>query len=362
MINTHARVWSVVMHGFVLANTPASASLFTVQDSLTARPGLMSNDLPLNWWDGGPAFTLAGSNAVRINFRGVIVYPATARLRYVLPDARSSPGASTSAADLMPGWFSNPCNISSTSLCVADMGSVFPGSQRGAPRVPDRPVALQVDGWTHLSCASSSDKVLSSIGVYDISACDILDEGLDVFFSHGFVFHRRDAIPSWKYWLLVSLSIVLVRFLSYNVQILWDASTHQDSGALKDQRVPLLCSAIIIIVITLDGDFTYITAADQLFFWCTIAYIAVYICIHLWGSYIGPAWGLSTPHEAPQETDPLAPQESRIRAEETGARAYEQPVYNVIVAALQLVAVRFYSSAETPYNIVILGMLACRGW
>lgn len=41
---------------------------------------------------------------------------------------------------------------------------------------------------------------------------------------------------------------------------------------------------------------------------------------------------------------------------------HETPVYNVIVATLLLVACRFYASAETPYNLVLIGILACRGW
>lgn len=137
---------------------------------------------------------------------------------------------------IMAGWYSNPCNISGASLCVADVGRVFPSAQ-SAPRVPDRPGVMQVDGWRDLACAASNDKVLTSTGVYDITACDVLDEGLDVLFSHGFIFHRHNSIPYWKYWLLISLSIVLVRFLSYNVQTLWDATA---AGAQGPTRPPLL--------------------------------------------------------------------------------------------------------------------------
>ena len=345
----------VLLFNYILiTNTRVDATLFTVQESPTFRTGLTSSDLPLNWWDGGPAFTLASASAVRVNFRGVIAYPSTARLRYNPPDVLSS--STSSSVNLMPGWFSNRCNISATSLCVADVGRVFPDSQ-SAPRVPDKPNVLQVDGWSDLACTSSNDKVLTSNEVYDISACDILDEGLDVLFSHGFIFHKHNSIPSWKYWLLVSLSIVLVRFLSYNVQILWDASTHGDSGGLKDQRVPLLCSSILTIVVVLDGDTTYVTTADQLFFWSTLAYICLYIGMHIWLGYVAPMWYQSASNEDFSGMDHLS------HPPATGhKKAYEQPVYNVIVASLQLVAVRFYSSAETPYNTVILGMLACRAW
>lgn len=337
---------------------PSGASLFTVQESPTFRAGLMSNDLPLNWWDGGPAFTLASASAVRVNFRGVIAYPSGARLRYRLPDARSPP-----TNLIMAGWYSNPCNISGASLCVADVGRVFPSAQ-SAPRVPDRPGVMQVDGWRDLACAASNDKVLTSTGVYDITACDVLDEGLDVLFSHGFIFHRHNSIPYWKYWLLISLSIVLVRFLSYNVQTLWDATA---AGGLKDQRVPLFCSTVITITVLLDGDATYVTAADQLFFWSTLAYICLYIGIHVWLGYFIMASAPDAHHHHDDKADepPAAagaggPEPQSVNGHKK--KAYEQPVYNVIVASLQLVAVRFYSSAETPYNIVILGMLACRAW
>jgi hypothetical protein len=76
----------------------------------------------------------------------------------------------------------------------------------------------------------------------------------------------------------------------------------------------------------------------QVFYWSTFAYILVYIAIHA-----GRIWLLPRlfPH---------------------GRMERDCPVYNVIVATLQLIACRFYAAAETPYNLVLITILATRAW
>ena len=86
----------------------------------------------------------------------------------------------------------------------------------------------------------------------------------------------------------------------------------------------------MLAIVLLDGDSLFVTSADQLFYWGTIAYILVYLAMH----------AVNRNHQ----------------------EGHEVPVYNVIVATLQLTACRFYASAETPYNLVLIGILACRGW
>lgn len=66
-----------------------------------------------------------------------------------------------------------------------------------------------------------------------------------------------------------------------------------------------------------------------MFFWATIVYISIYLAMH------AKAWQ---------------------------SASATIPVYNVLVATLQLVASRFYAAAETPYNLVLIGILAARGW
>jgi hypothetical protein len=87
----------------LVASQPSQAALYSLRDT---RPGLSSDAAALDWWEGGPAFALASAGAVRINFRGLYVYPAKSVLR-----------------DL-DGWHSASCNASAWALCAADVGQV----------------------------------------------------------------------------------------------------------------------------------------------------------------------------------------------------------------------------------------------
>ena len=197
------------------------------------------------------------------------------------------------------------------------------------PRVPERQESVSADGWNDLGCTNSDGKYLVSAGVYDISACDVFDERLDLLYTPGKVYHRHNTLQLWKYWALVVLAIVLVRFLSYNVQSLWDPAKESD---VHPQWPALACSLAVVAIVALDGDSLLVTSADQVFFWSTMGYVLVYLAIHV------------------------------CRRVWLWQDDYEAPVYNVIVASLQLVASRFYAAAETPYNLVLIGILACRAW
>jgi hypothetical protein len=281
----------------------ARGGLYSLED---ARPVLSSEGLPLHWWDGGPAFTLASAGAVRLNFRGLYTYPPNALVR----------GEQELVA---AGWHGVACNVSAWALCSAHVGHVLPF---GRPRTPERLALVETDGWADLGCKNSLGKVLVSDGVYDLSACDVLDEGVDLLYTPGKLYHRHGELPLWKYWLCVGLAIVLVRSLSHNVHGLWGEADPKP----RKQWPALAASLALVALAVLDWDGAYVTRADQVFFWGTIAYISAYLGMHA--------------RSTPQLT----------------------PVFNVIVATLQLAAMRFYTAAETPYNLVLIAMLACRGW
>lgn len=342
----------------LLTTRACHGTLHALQDSQAIRPNLATgeqNQAPkrLAWWEGGPAFALASAGAVRINFRGIILYPSNARVRDF-----SSPGSSA--------WHSVVCNVSAQALCSSDIGLVFPSIP---PRMPEKRAAVQVDGWADMTCSNSEGKVLTDKGVYDISACDIFDEGLDVLYSGSRIAHRHASTPLWQYWTMVILAIILVRNLSYNLQDLWDKSR----TSTKEQWPALLSSLVLLVLVLIDGDSAFVTSGDQLFFWSTTGYVLIYLVVHVWnkwgpGSSIKqddseeedePQWLL--PHDQPQPSyeDVETLQESK---QDGSSKSYEKPVYNILVATLQLVAMHFYSSAQTPYNIILLGMLACRGW
>jgi hypothetical protein len=133
----------------------------------------------------------------------------------------------------------------------------------------------------------------------------------------------------------VVLAVILVRFLSYNIQSLWLPS---GEAVVQNQWAPLGCSLVLLGLVLSDGDSIYVTGTDLGFFWSTVGYVGIYLGIH------------------------ATSRASRASSISEMMTNYEQPVFNVIVGTLQLVAMRFYTAAETPYNTVLVGMLASRGW
>jgi len=217
---------------FCLFLGASQAALYSLRDQ---RPGLAVTGQAeaLEWWEGGPAFALASAGALRLNFRGLHVYPAKAALRP------------------LDGWHAAACNASAWALCAADVGQVLPYA---SPRVPER----QEDGWNDLACADARGKLLVTQGVYDISACDVFDEGLDLVFAGNVLYHRHSTLELWEYWLLVVLAIVLVRFLSHNIQALWDPAPDP-----RPQLPALICVLLVLAVVLVDGDHHFVTSADQ---------------------------------------------------------------------------------------------------
>ena len=303
---------------FLLLLHAAQPALVSLQD--TARPGLaISQDTQMiAWWEGGPAFVLASAGAVRINFRAIYTYPPNALLRDLNRSA----------------WHGVRCNTSAWALCASDVGQAMPYAR---PRTPEDSQAVTADGWKDLACSNSKGKVLVSLGVYDISACDVFDEGIDLVYSQGMLFHRHNGLQTWEYWILVVLAIILVRCLSHNIRHLWEP---QAQAKERTRQWPaLLASFIALVIILIDGDSLFITSADQVFYWSTVSYILVYHAMHFTNRHLAnclPSW---------------------LRQEDL-----HYPVYNVIVASLQFIACRFYTAAETPYNLVLITILAVRAW
>lgn len=313
-----------IITAYALLHTSA-ASLYPLQD---ARPYLASGEAnPIEWSAGGPAFVTASAGALRLNFRGAHLYPPSTRMRTL---------------DRLTEWTGVPCNASAWALCAADVSRFMPSSP-ALPRMPEAPEALD-SKWAQLGCTDSRGKVLVSQGVYDISACDILDQGVDAVYSAGMLYHARTAMPLWRYWACVALAIVLVRTLSYNIQILWTPSKKQ----AQKQGPALAASLLLLGLVLVDLDHMYITKADQLYFWCSVAYAAFYIVLHS-----------GTRMRALLETHSHAELgNKRVKTR----KEHELPVFNVIAAALQILATRLYTAAETPYNPLLTGMIACRVW
>lgn len=283
--------------------------------AVSPDPQRTSTSYSWDWSSAGPAFTLANAEATRINVRGLHTFAPRRRLR-----------------DLEKmGWTGVPCNLSSWALCSSHAGAVLPSF---SPRVADAPHNIVTD-WSRLACNDNTGKTLVGQPYYDISACDITDEGLDVVFSKNEVFHVVTAMPLWRYWVCIVLAVALVRTLSHNVHCCW---INRGSSETNIPQSPALVGiGGIMVLVLIDRDYVYVTHADQLFFWISVAYVCVYLAnqcldrIHI-------------PH----------PGETRS--------ALETPVFNIIIGTLQVLAMRLYCAAETPYNVVLISMLAWRSW
>ena len=130
----------------------------------------------MDWTSGGGAFTAASARIVRVNYRGI--FTDTGRLR----DLRGL------------GWTSAPCNASAHALCRAEAGAIFPASPEAAGLGSGLP-----PGWDGLECGNAAGRTIVPWPQYDVSACDVLDEGLDVVYSASTVYFVRDALAPWRY-------------------------------------------------------------------------------------------------------------------------------------------------------------------
>lgn len=286
----------------------ARCQLSPIED---ARPLIASGGRTISWWEGGPALLASSSSMIRLNSRGIYNHGSAVAVR--------------SLQEI--GWYSKPCNLSAWALCATEVGSILPASP---PWMSDAPRLLP-PGWSSLQCSDSSAKVLTGLGAYDISACDIIDEGLDVVYSRGNVYIRNSALDPVVYWILVVLGIVLVRSLSYNIQSMW-----MREAGFKTQW-PAVASVVAVFAIALrDQDSFYVTESDKDFFWLSVIYVALYLAFHMACWY--------------------------TRAKASGTMEFQWPVYNMIIGALQLAVLRLYLSAYTPYSLFLLGAIGSRWW
>lgn len=229
------------------------ADVLPLDDS---RPILSSAGAPIRWPSGGAAFLLASSPVVRVNLRGVYTEPLGMRLR---------------SLDTL-GWARAACNLSAFALCATEFGSILPVSQ--GPLVADDPIALPVD-WRGLRCEDAQGVVVTHEAVYEPSACDVLDSGLDLVYSGGSIYFRDTHLSLYAYWSLVVGAVILVRGLSQNIQ------AHRSSSPWPSQTLPLLASAVCILLVSHDGGDIYVTEGDFTFYCVTMFYCLLYLAYHV---------------------------------------------------------------------------------
>jgi len=277
----------------VFCTWPAQCKLYTLDDS---KPYISSDSSNINWHEGGGSFLLHTNLAVRFNYRGI----------------QSISHGNTLVSDLSfhKGWLVLPCNTSAFACCSYSHGQLF--SATGPHVGYHRQVLPQ------LQCVKSKGKEIVQIPVYDISACDILEESYDVVYTQNSMYIQLNYMSTWEYWAHVLGSIYLVRSISLNIMSKYNGTP------MTNQSYILLVAIVLMVLVLKDGDRFQITTNDQLFYWVNIVYILLYMGYHLyhWVKRRILHWeSLNTP----------------------------QPmIFNMSAACLQLVASKLYSSAETP--------------
>lgn len=267
------------------------------------QPALSSDNHQLRFYEGGPAFLLASNSLIRVNYRGIRVLQSATIISNILDK----------------GWSKTRCIISSTSLCTTQsLDNVFPFT---SIRIGNTPTASH--------CTHSTGKMLVPYPVYDISACDILDESMDVFYYDQHIYTRYTPIPVYTYWFLIICCIFFVRSVSLNIM------NKLDHSVVISQYQTVILIFAMLLVILVNGDAYYITEDDNLFYWLSISYICISLSYRLYFVYI---WW------------------------KNNYKYLEPRILNLCAVCIQLIFTRLYGSAETPYAIAIIGIISARIW
>jgi len=285
-------------------------------------------------WD---AFVVADSACVRVNARGV----------YAKPSHWSERG-------LASPWVASACLPSARGcLCETERGLVFPEEAV--------PLYNASRAMGSLSCSRSNDgRVLDPAYGYDVSACDVLDGGGDAVLCGRKIYFYSTGLNEIVYWVLCLIAVFIVRSLSYLVlkditkQRITNeggACEHETSSncvgeedkasntgirALKNgwnknkshYATVVACAAVLPLTLVPDGDSIFITVEEALFFDAVCCYSAMYMALFCVCAFTG---SMDNP-----------------------------PMYNLIAASLQIIACRLYSSADTPYSVVLIWAVATR--
>jgi hypothetical protein len=295
-----------LLYLLLLCITRLQAAIFSLDDNI---PSLTSEDQSLRFSEGGPGFLLASNQFVRINYRGLQAIP---NIQLV----------SNIAAK---GWVAISCVRSSHALCTSNNGDYFPV---GISRIGN--IKNSQDN-IHPQCTSSKGKIqvasTNNSVVYDISACDILEEGLDIVYYQGTVYSKNTSMSFFVYSVLVLFCVFFVRSISLNIM------NKFDSAVQVSQYQTVLVVVLLVALMLYEGDSNYVTMYDHHFFWMTMMYLLVSLSYRLWYMYIW--WSRNYKYTEPR-------------------------IFNLSAVCVQLIVTRLYGSVETPYAMAVIGVLATR--
>lgn len=292
---------------YALANILGTVSpeIFDLVDSV---PWLRSPANEVVFQRGWDFFQLARSSCIRINARGIQSKPAHWTVRAI--------DTLWYRQECMPGVRGGLCELTDGGVIFLDSGQGVLPTYNGSVVVAD------------FGCTRTHDgRNLDPTGWYDVSSCDVLDNGGDLVFCGRNLYFARTSLEEWSYWALCLIAIFLVRSLSYLVVHRIQSNASREF-LWNDVLTVILCLIVLLSSALPHGDLLFVTEEDRLFWWVLLIYVVIYIVLFVW-------YCISN-----KENDP--------------------PLYNLIAASLQVIATRLYLSSDTPYNPVLIWIISTR--
>jgi hypothetical protein len=286
----------------------AGATYVPIADETGAYPLLrrVGSLAPLRWDVGELAALRLGAAAVRVSSRGA---------RFISPGAHLT---------WFEGWNHSACPAAPGALCRTPGNTTLfpehtesvsiPGS---AARVGD-PFAA---GIATRGCARHAARRISDTSAYTVSLCDVTQKDLHFLLVGDTVYVRERDEKLWFYLVVSAATIVVVTSVAQNIAQLLGGARETAGTRLE------LAAALLLPAVAWYGT-AFVTVGDVVFFFATIAYVALHVVLHAVYSCTGDA-------------------------------RFAVPV-NVLLGALMLTLCRVYDGAESEYLGPVLLLFLAR--
>ena len=280
-----------------------------IYDITAKKPLILNSGVVVKFSGGGPAFQVASSAFTHVSYRGI-----QTRLTPLVDGGKL----------VSDGWSTVPCYTSAWGLCQYDHGLILGDTPHPVVGVENQ------RGF----CADGTGQQMGGSDVfrYDYSACDVVDESLQIVFSPLYqqVFLRYTPISTLYYWVLVLTSIYIIRELSLDVV---DRLHVGKDSKEKNKGLDIAWTWVVWSLMLWDGQSFYLTDNDRVFYWLNMSYLLYYL---LWHSY---HWVCHWRSHG----------------------KYKQPrIFNMFIITIQTIISRLYSSAPTPYAVPVVAFLCIR--
>ena len=323
-----------ILAGLVIAGF-TGAEMLSIGDSGYPHIYLMQPTVPVHWHRKAMAVRRAGSQAIRINTRGIRFISAS----YSSLVLGSSPGDSSSFHNAL-GWKGIHCRGSTYGLCEISGGVngaeslVFPNAPHDV-YVSSTSGDERIDDFIGSPCPETkTNRVASTSGDgrrYDISVCNVLGVGNDYVYlpyesmlyvlSEPITFQVLTAISI----LTVIMAVVLAHNLEYSL-----GSIEQSSGSLVS-LTGMLSLLFLTTFATGNPDvlLPYVTLEDRASFVVLFTYVLYYTVRAAFQHYVFVRHGMDSP-------------------------------VNPVLATLCVVSLRLHGSLDNSYTTLLTFLIATR--